>query len=133
MSTRVSNSVEKNVVNVPFPPVVLAANVAKDVLADISTINGEFAGRYIQNVGQGIVYYAIGHTCDVSNFNGILAGAPSVDANGFGAGQQIDISNVGQKISCFSVAGSTVAITLLKRNDLAQGTGGILSSSTQNI
>jgi len=127
MSIRVQNSVEKSVVNVPFPPVVLAAGVAKDVLADITGDRGEYCARYIQNVGANPCYYSFGHDTDKTNFNGILAGAAATDANGFGPGQQLDVSNCGQKINCMSVAGTTIAITILKRNDLAQGTGGIIN------
>ena len=130
MSVRVINSVEKSVVPVPFPPIVLAAGVAKDVLADISTINGEFAGRYIQNVGANPVYVGIGHDTDKTNFNLILAPSATLDSNGYGAGQQFDCSNVGSRINCMSVLGTTIAITLLKRNDNSQGTGNILSAQT---
>lgn len=133
MSVRVSNSVEKNVVNVPFPPVVLAAGVAQDVLAAIQGSNAEYAARYIQNVGANPCYVGFGHDVDKTNFNAIIAGAPALDANGFGPGQQLDISNCGQRISCMSVGGTVVAITLLKRNDNEQGRGNILSVSNIGI
>jgi len=131
MPVRVSNSVEKNVVNVPFPPVVLAAGVAQDVLTAIQGTNAEYAARYIQNVGANPCYYAFGHDVDKTNLSGVLAGASVVDANGLGAGQQLDVSNCGQRVSCMSVGGTIIAVTILKRNDNAQGHGGILSVSNQ--
>jgi len=131
MSVRVINSVEKNVINVPLGLVTLAAGVAQDILTAISGANGEYAARYIQNVGTNPCYYSFGHDTDKTNFNGILAGAPAVDANGFGPGQQLDVSNCGQRVNCMSVAGTTIAITVLKRNDNTQGSGGILSKSYQ--
>ena len=127
MSIRVQNSVEKNVVNVPLGLVTLAAGVAKSVLTNITGDRGEYCGRYIQNVGAAPCYYSFGHDTDATNFNGILAGAAVVDANGFGPGQQLDVSNCGQIVNCMSVAGTTIAITLLKRNDLGQGQGGIIN------
>lgn len=128
MSIRVQNSVEKSVVNVPLGLITLTANTAKNVLADITGDRGEYCARYIQNVGANPCYYAFGHDVDKTNFNGVLAGAAVVDANGFGPGQQLDVSNCGQRIACLSLAGTTIAITLLKRNDLGQGQGGIINS-----
>jgi hypothetical protein len=129
MPLRVSNAVEKCIVNDLTPPVhvVCPAITAKDVLPDISGKNGEWAGRYIQNVGANPAYYAFGHDCDPTNFNGILFAAGAVDANGFGSGQQLDVSNFPGRISVYSVTGTTIAITSLIRADNAQGQGGIIS------
>jgi|ERR1019366_2765810 hypothetical protein len=125
---RVQNSVEKNVFVVPQPPLVIVANTATVVISDSNKDNVELAGRYIQNVGANNCYYAFGtNNCSKGNFNGILAGAPAVDANGFGAGQQLDVSNCGQQVSVFSVVGTTISFTILKRNDNQQGFGNILN------
>jgi hypothetical protein len=127
MPLRTSNSVERNTTCVPTIPVTIPAATSTLVLNDISTANGvEYAGRYIQNVGSGACYYAIGHQCDKTNFNGVLFGASAVDANGFGPGQQLDVSNVAGAVYVYSVAGTTIATTLIIRNDNAQGQGGIL-------
>ena len=128
MPLRVSNTVEKGIVSTINAPFVLGAGVSKIVLPDVSSFVGaEFAGRYIQNVGANSVYYALGHDCDAKNFNGILGPSGTLDANGFGPGQQFDASNCGCSVSVFSVSGTTIAITLLRRNDLNQGSGGILN------
>jgi len=133
MSLLFANSVEKCVRNVPQGLIVLAANTAKDVLPDITKINGDFAGRYIQNVGPNPVYVGIGHDTDKTNFNVVLAGASPVDANGFGQGGNFDASNTPERINCYSPLGTTIALTLLKRNDNAQGQGGILSVNNQGL
>ena len=51
MSLFVANSVEKNVVNVPTTPIVVPSNTPTDVLPDLTQVNGEYCGRFIQNVG----------------------------------------------------------------------------------
>lgn len=127
MPLRVANTVERNVVCQPLPLVVLAATVAQDVLPSVVKEIGEWAGRYVQNVGANDAYYAFGHDCDPTNFNGVLMKASNVDANGYGSGQQLDVSNCAQRVSMYSVSGTTIAVTVLKRNDNEQGSGGILS------
>jgi hypothetical protein len=127
MSLRVSNSVEKNVFVVPSAPVIVPDSQAKVVLPDTSSTNIEYAGRYIQNVGSNDCYYAFGtDNCSPGNFNGMLAKAASVNANGDGVGQQLDVSNCGQRVSVYSIGGTKIVVTVLKRNDLQQGQGNIL-------
>ena len=126
MPLRVSNSVERSVTIVPSELAVIPAGTAVDVLADLSKVNGEYAGRYIQNVGANDCYYNFGVNCDPTHFNGILSKPSTVDANGYGSGQQFDASNCPQKVSVYSVGGTTISMTILKRNDLNQGSGGIL-------
>ncbi len=113
MPLRVANTVEKNVVSVPTNPITIPAATSIDVLPSIIGLAGEWVGRYIQVVGANDCYYAIGHDCDTTNYNGILASNGSEKS-----GQQFDASNVGQRISVYSVGGSKIAVTLLKRNDL---------------
>ena len=126
MPLRVTNSVERNVSCAGSVPIKVSANTSTDVLIDVSGIPQEYAGRYVQNVGSNIAYYSFGVKCSATNFNGVLAPATTVDSNGFGSGQQLDCSNHGAKVSVFSVGGTTVAVTLLRRNDLSQGNGNIL-------
>ncbi len=132
MPLRVANSVEKNVSSIGQVPIVIPANKSVTVLNDLSLAppNSEYSGRYIQNVGAGIAYYAIGHDCDATNFSGVLFAAGAVDANGFGSGQQLDCSNCSDEICIYSVAGTTIAVTLLSRNDMASGRGGILRAGS---
>lgn len=126
MPLRVSNSCEKNVISSPVNPIVVPNNTATTVLADITKTQGEWAGRYIQNVGANDCYYAFGHTCDPTNFNGILSKPGTTNANGDGSGQQLDASNHGQSVSVYSVGGTKIAVTILIREDLKYG---IASSS----
>jgi hypothetical protein len=126
MPLRTSNSVERNTICVPTIPVTIPAVTSTKVLNDVSADQVEYSGRYIQNVGANACYYAIGHNCDPTNFNGVLFGASATDANGFGPGQQLDVSNVAGAIYVYSVSGTTIATTLIRRNDNAQGQGGIL-------
>jgi hypothetical protein len=131
MPLRVANSVEKNVVSVPIKPIVVPTTTATDVLDSIIGHRAEYAGRYIQNVGANACYYAIGHDCDPTNFNGILSQGAEVDANGFASGMQFDASNNGQRVSVYSVGGTTISVTLLKRNDNEQGNGNIIPNICQ--
>ena len=126
MSLFVANSVEKNVVNVPTTPIVVPSNTPTDVLPDLTQVNGEYCGRFIQNVGANDCYYSFGVNCSPQQFNGVIAKPASVNANGHGSGQQFDSSNCGQRLSVYSVGGTTIAVTLLKRNNLVQGSGNIL-------
>lgn len=124
----VANGIERCVTAVPQLPVVIPANKSTTVLPDISKSSAEYCGRSIQNVGAGICYYCIGGDCNPVNFSGIMGPASPVDANGFGQGGGLDVSNCPSLISVYSVAGTTIAVTLLKRNDSVQGSGGILTS-----
>jgi len=127
---RVINPVEKNIRAVPQALIVIPAGQSTLVLKDISTnFNGEYAGRYIQNVGANACYYGIGHDTDKTNFNGIMAGASAVDANNYGPGAQFNASNFGQAVYVYSVSGTTIAVTLLMRHDNTTGAGGILNQS----
>ncbi len=132
MPLRVANTVEKNIISVPFPPKVIAATTSINVLPSIVGTRDELAGRYIQNVGANACYYAIGHECDATNFNGVLAGGGTADANGFCSGMQFDASNCAQGIWVYSVSGTTIAVTILKRNDLATH-GGIIQSGPSGL
>lgn len=125
----VANGIEKCVSSVPQKLVVAAAAVAVDVLPDISTDNAGYIGRYIQNVGANACYYCVGGDASPAQFSGILSASGTLDANGFGPGQQFDASNHPCRISIYSVGGTTIAITLLKRNDPIVGSGGILNQS----
>lgn len=127
MPLRVSNHVESNVIAVPQPPIVVKAATSTRVLPSLVGDKVEYAGRYIQNVGANPCYYSIGGTCSPQQFSGILSGASAVDAGGFGSGQQLDVSNTGDSVNIYSAIGTTIAITLLRRNDMNQGAGGILN------
>ena len=105
---RVVNVTEKNIRAQPALPVVLAAATAGDVLPDIAGKAEEIAGRYVQNLTGGVVYYAFGQNADAANnFHGQIADK-----------QQLDCSNHGMRVSCYSVGGGTMAVTILKRIDL---------------
>jgi hypothetical protein len=121
MPQRVCNTVEKNVVSVPTVPVVVPSNTPTMVLPDVTKDTGEYSGRAIQNVGANDCYYSYGHTCDPTNFIGIMSKPGTLNAAGFGSGQQFNASDSGQAVWVYSTGGTTIAVTILKRNDLTVG------------
>lgn len=123
---RIINAVDKSVVLVPFVPVVVNDSVSTPVVASFAGQRGEIAGIFIQNVGANDCYYSFSHECDPTNFCGMLSKAPYTNTNGHGSGQQLDASNCGQNISVYSIGGTTISLTIMKRNDNAQGQGNIL-------
>lgn len=131
MPIRVSNAVEKNVVLEPHNPIVVATNTSTTVLESTRTSGVEYAARYIQNVGANDCFYTFGHDCDPTNYSGILAANPAGGVDK--AGQQLDVSNCGQHVSVYSIGGTKIAVTVLKRNDNAPGTGGILRGDSSGI
>ena len=123
MPLRVTNQCEKDVLNSAVAPIVIPDSKSTLVLPKLASVPGqEFCGRYIQNVGANDLYYSFGADAAPNNLNGILGKAGSTDANGLGAGQQLDCSNHGDSVYVYSIGGTTVAVTLLVRNDLIQHT-----------
>jgi len=118
MPLRVTNTVEKSVSCYPVNPVVVPDSVATGVLAAANTVPFEMAGRYIQNVGGNDAYYAFGFDASSVAFCGILQSTGK---------QQLDCSNHGDRVSIFSVGGTTIAVTVLQRNDLIQAGTGIIN------
>lgn len=116
---RVANAIEKNVVTDPPNVQQIPAGVAVTVLPNISTYgpNVEFIGRYVQNTGANGCVYAFGATCEAGAYHGYLA-----------ANQQLDCSNHPQEVSIFSTAGTTIAVTVMRRGDLSSR-GGILQGT----
>lgn len=105
---RTVNVVEKNaLVDAPVITVIAAAGAA-EVLPVISGVRGEWSGRYIQNVGANPCYYAFGVNASPTEYHGILS-----------ALQQLDCSNHGMLVSCYSVLGTSIAITVIRRYDNA--------------
>jgi hypothetical protein len=125
MPLRTSNTVERSVTCQPILPKVIPTNKSTLVLFPTKNMTVELASRYIQNVGASDCYYAFGHDCDLTNFNGILSKPANIDANGFGSGQQLDASNIGDALYVYSVGGTTIAISVFERDEMQQG-GNIL-------
>lgn len=110
---RTLNVAENNLYADAATPVTVPAATATDVLPDeVGKVTGEIAYRYIQNVGVNPLYYAIGQDCSTINYNGILA--PDVTN---GQGGQLDCSNHRMRISVYSVGGTIVAKTIIRRNN----------------
>ena len=124
---RISVGVEKCVSIEPSVPKVIPAGQSILVLDDVTKSIGEWSARYVQNVGAGDCYYSVGVDCSPTTFNGVLAGAASVDANGYGAGSQYNATEHPKAVYVYSVAGTKIATTVLKRNEMGQGTGNILN------
>lgn len=111
MPIRVAGVVEKNIQTDDSynTPVVLAAGTAQDVLKDIlngAPPNNEVVSRYVQNIGANLAYYAIGVDC------GGLIGPCHGRLD---PGQQLNVSDSGQRVSILSPAGTTVATTVFLR------------------
>jgi hypothetical protein len=123
MIVRAVNLCEKSVTSLPTTPIVVPANTSTVVLQTIRNNNAEYAGRYIQNVGNAPCYYAFDADASSVQFNGILQGSPTY--------QQLDVSNFSGVVKVFSASGTTIAVTLLVRNDNAQGSGGIINGTGQ--
>jgi len=107
---RVANQIEKNSVCLWLKPIILGVGVAQDVLPSISgdgQLNTEYIARYIQNTGTNPTFYSFGRDCQLLDYCGSLA-----------ASQQLDISNFGGRVSCYSPLGTTIALTVIKRGDL---------------
>lgn len=98
------------------PPIVIAAGNNADILPDITNNFGQFASRYIQNVGANSTNYAIGQDCTAVSYHGVIA-----------AGQQFNATDCGsERINCYSPNGTTLVSTSLRRIDVDAGGGGIL-------
>lgn len=95
------------------PPIVVAANTSTDILPDLTIATGapiiQYVSRYMQNVGLNPAFYAIGQDCTAAAYHGQIA-----------AGQQFNATDSGpQRVSVFSPLGTTFAITMNRRNDIA--------------
>jgi len=122
---RTVNVAERNVTPNGGALVAVPAGKAVFALPD-QTINAagqaltEILYRSIMNVGPNPVYYAFGQNAGPNNFHGILLPAGAIDVNGFGQGSSIDASNHRLSVSLYSPVGTTVAVTVLYRNDGTQ-------------
>lgn len=119
MIVRSVNLCEKCVASIPSLPIVVATNTSTVVLQDIRTDRREYMGRYIQNVGANNAYYSFDSDASPATYNGILQGGATM--------QQLDVSNFPGVVKVYATGGTTIAVTLLVRNDNAQGQGGIIS------
>ena len=115
---RIINSCDKSIVAIPANPIVVGAAASTDVLADLTGVKGEYAARYLQNVGANDAYYAIGQDCSPNSYHGII------QANGK---QQLDCSSFAQRVSVYSVVGTTIAVCVLRRLDF-QTSGQIVNN-----
>lgn len=109
---RVISTIEKNVVPVPTAPVVVAGNTSTMVLPDISKSVGEFSSRYIYNNSASNCYYSFGATCSTAQYNGIML-----------PNQQLACNDSGCAVFVFSTVGTTIAVSIFKRNDLYTNPG----------
>jgi len=105
---RVINACDKSLRARPANALILAANVAQDILPDVTKQAGEFAHRSIQNVGNNPVYIAIGQDVDkVEGYHKVLQ-----------SGQELDCSFHCQRVSAISAVGTTIAVLVMTREDM---------------
>lgn len=106
-------------------PMAVAAVTQVDAFPDQTKLpQEEIAFRFIQNVGAGSVYYKFGGPASAADFNGILAPSAVLDINGYGPGAQLDCSAHRQRVGLWSPVGTSVAVTLLFRNDIGKNNSG---------
>jgi hypothetical protein len=111
---RIAGVVEKNA-QVQPPRVVVVAAATATIIFDACIARIEYIQRYIQNVGANRLYYSWATlkadgtaNCDnVAIFHGYLE-----------AGQQLDCSANPSVVCVYSVAGTTVATTEVRRNSM---------------
>jgi hypothetical protein len=116
MPSRIISYAERNTQIDPPSVVNVPANTATQVLPN-EPQRGEIAARYIQNTGANPLFYSFGITnatggpvCDnLLQYHGYLP-----------AGSQLDCSAHRKIVSVFSVAGTTVSTTTIRRNDTAR-------------
>jgi len=116
MSSRILSYAERNTQIDPPSVVNVPATTATQVLPADSQ-RGEVAARYIQNTGTNPLYYSFG----ITN----AAGGPACDNllqyHGYlPAGSQLDCSAHRKIVCVFSVLGTTVSTTVIRRNDTAR-------------
>ena len=111
--TKVIGIAERTLTANPATPVTLVAATATDVIPDqtVEPRKLEIVNRYIQNVGADPVYYAFGQNAGPNNYHGILPQYAQADA-----------SSHRLRVSCYSTAGSTVAVTIIYRNETVNNT-----------
>ena len=109
MPNRVINAISKCVKTQPPKIVTANANTATDVLPSLESVGGEYVGRYIFNAGAANAYYAFGCDCDI---NSKIYHAWIVP------GQQLDVSNTGERVSCMSTSALVIATTVMENKDV---------------
>lgn len=106
--TRVVSVVEKDIFPVPpSAPIVIAANTAQNVLPTIQGSKEETASRFVQNIGANSCNYSFGADCNGQEFHGQIP-----------AGSQMNASSCGQRVSIYSLLGTTIVVSVFRRVDL---------------
>ena len=112
MSLRIGNVVEKCARTLVPAVVVVADSVSTQVLGDVSKTAVEYISRYVQNTGANVAYYSISIDCNPSagvlTYHGMLA-----------VGAQF-VHTTAEPLFIYSVGGTTIATTIITRNDLTQ-------------
>ncbi len=112
---RVASVVERNT-TVDAPNVIVVAAATATLIFPPCLTRTEYVARYIQNVGANRAYYSFGTygatvndpVCDnVAAFHGYLD-----------AGQQLDCSAHASVVCVYSVAGTTISTTSIRRNSM---------------
>lgn len=118
---RTINAAEHCLFADPPQVITLAAGVAKELLENEQGVDtGEIAYRYIQNTGGDNLYYSFGlKGTDPSN--PVAIADNTVNYHGYLIpGAQLDCSNHRLRVCGWSQAGTTVATTVIRRNDLTK-------------
>lgn len=123
---RTINTAEHNLFADPPKVVTVAANTATAVLPNEAYVaTGEIAYRYIQNVGANPLFYSF--AAAIAGGDPTQPPAPATNATTQFHGYlpqyaQLDCSSHRLRVDVFSVAGTSVATTIIRRRDLSKHT-----------
>lgn len=110
--TRVFNCVAKTFhAEAPQGPINVPANTSTTVLGQHAG-QQEIVGRYIQNVGANPCFYTFGSDCTGINYHGVLASM-----------QQVSIADCADRVSVYSILGTSICPTVIHNQDLGQSNG----------
>jgi hypothetical protein len=98
--------IERSLVDNMLPPVIVPDSVSVTVLTDSTMTQQELAYVELFNAGLNNVYYAYGRDCDATtSFNAYMV-----------PGQMLRVP-VRQKVCMFSIGGTTIGRTIIRRSD----------------
>jgi len=108
MAFLIGSTLERNVLDLKLPPQVLAAATATTVIDDSIAKNGEYASIELFNAGANNAFYAYGRNCSPQDYNAFIV-----------PGQML-VVEVRERVSMYSVGGTTISKTILRRMDSLQ-------------
>ena len=107
ITIRTISAASQNIQHDPAAPINVPDSVSTILLSDETKNFGQIAYRFIQNLGNNNLYYAVNGDCHgAADCTGMLT-----------TGQQLDCSHY-QKVTGFATGGTTVAINVGRISEL---------------